>query len=101
MVPASLCILRRAVGADEQVFVRARENAMQSHNRSRLGAAVGRASVKHRHRLRERAGAAPRGVRQRAGRAVADERDVQRTQWRVDSDEFRVAHVAVPDRGAQ
>jgi hypothetical protein len=32
----------RAVGADEQVFVRARENAMQSHNRSRLGAAVGR-----------------------------------------------------------
>jgi hypothetical protein len=32
----------RAVGADEQVFVRARENAMQSHIRSRLGAAVGR-----------------------------------------------------------
>jgi hypothetical protein len=32
----------RAVGADEQVFVRARENAMQSHNRGRLGAAVGR-----------------------------------------------------------
>jgi len=32
----------RAVGADEQVFVRARENAMQSHKRSRLGAAAGR-----------------------------------------------------------
>jgi hypothetical protein len=30
----------RAVSADEQVFVRARENAMQSHNRNRLGAAV-------------------------------------------------------------
>jgi hypothetical protein len=84
----------RAVSADEQVFVRARENAMQSHNRNRLGAAVAIVCVSALALVSVTCDSVP------VGPSLTNVTFSGLNGASIQN-QCRVARVAVPDRGAQ